>query len=367
MGGRGSLRGSGPRPRRGRGEGGDEARHPLPVPGRPGRGGGTVLVGPRSVAVLAEGSRAVILPIPGDLVPTVDHGAPVREGQEVLQADLPGGEVVFVERVEAHGDRATVRVRYRVQVECEEAATVRVGDKVERGSPCPRGDPAPLPHGGRRGPEDEGVPPHRAPEGLPLPRGGHQRQALRGRDPPDPQQRPDRGPRGVVLSPQRRGPVGDLPAGGPAAGRGERGDPPRAGGACRGEAAGAPFPGWGHGGRRRGGPHPGGPRAGGGPGDPPGEGRGPRGAADGAAPGVPDPPGERELLRISRAALLRKSWLAAASFERTTKVLADAALRGEDDYLDGLKPCLMVGKRIPVGTGFPGRQASEVESASGGA
>ena len=69
------------------------------------------------------------------------------------------------------------------------------------------------------------------------------------------------------------------------------------------------------------------------------------------------PQGERELLRISRAALLRKSWLAAASFERTTKVLADAALRGEDDYLDGLKPCLMVGKRIPVGTGFPGRNA----------
>jgi DNA-directed RNA polymerase subunit beta' len=64
------------------------------------------------------------------------------------------------------------------------------------------------------------------------------------------------------------------------------------------------------------------------------------------------PQGERELLRVSRAALLRKSWLSAASFERTTKVLADAALRGEEDRLDGLKPCLMVGKKVPVGTGF---------------
>jgi len=66
------------------------------------------------------------------------------------------------------------------------------------------------------------------------------------------------------------------------------------------------------------------------------------------------PIGERELLRISKAALQTKGWLSAASFQRTTKVLAEAALRGEVDDLQGLKPNIIVGKRIPAGTGFPG-------------
>ncbi|MGB2982895.1 MAG: DNA-directed RNA polymerase subunit beta' [Candidatus Bipolaricaulia bacterium] len=64
------------------------------------------------------------------------------------------------------------------------------------------------------------------------------------------------------------------------------------------------------------------------------------------------PDGERELLRISKAALQTKGWLSAASFQRTTKVLAEAALRGEVDELGGLKPSIIVGKRIPAGTGF---------------
>jgi len=64
------------------------------------------------------------------------------------------------------------------------------------------------------------------------------------------------------------------------------------------------------------------------------------------------PLGERELLRISKAALQTKGWLSAASFQRTTKVLSEAALRGEIDNLDGLKPSVIVGKRIPLGTGF---------------
>jgi len=70
------------------------------------------------------------------------------------------------------------------------------------------------------------------------------------------------------------------------------------------------------------------------------------------------PDGERELLRISKAALQTKGWLSAASFQRTTKVLAEAALRGETDQLDGLKPSIIVGKRIPAGTGFllPGEE-----------
>jgi len=70
------------------------------------------------------------------------------------------------------------------------------------------------------------------------------------------------------------------------------------------------------------------------------------------------PVGERELLRISKAALQTKGWLSAASFQRTTKVLAEAALRGEVDELDGLKPNIIVGKRIPAGTGFPNRPAT---------
>ncbi|MFC2105130.1 hypothetical protein ACFLRV_00520 [Candidatus Bipolaricaulota bacterium] len=64
------------------------------------------------------------------------------------------------------------------------------------------------------------------------------------------------------------------------------------------------------------------------------------------------PDGERELLRISRAALQTKGWLSAASFQRTTKVLSEAALRGEVDDLSGLKPSIIVGKRIPSGTNF---------------
>ena len=64
------------------------------------------------------------------------------------------------------------------------------------------------------------------------------------------------------------------------------------------------------------------------------------------------PNGVRELLRISKAALQTKGWLSAASFQRTTKVLAEAALRGETDEMEGLKPSIIVGKRIPSGTGF---------------
>ncbi len=75
------------------------------------------------------------------------------------------------------------------------------------------------------------------------------------------------------------------------------------------------------------------------------------------------PVGERELLRISKAALQTKGWLSAASFQRTTKVLAEAALRGEMDELEGLKPSIIVGKRIPAGTGFPSRMAKGTKAA----
>jgi DNA-directed RNA polymerase subunit beta' len=64
------------------------------------------------------------------------------------------------------------------------------------------------------------------------------------------------------------------------------------------------------------------------------------------------PVGERALLRISKAALETKAFLSAASFQRTTAILAEAALRGEIDRLEGLKPNVIVGKKIPAGTGF---------------
>lgn len=64
------------------------------------------------------------------------------------------------------------------------------------------------------------------------------------------------------------------------------------------------------------------------------------------------PEGERALLRISKAALETKSWLSAASFQRTTTVLAEAALKGAVDKLESLKPAVIVSKRIPAGTGF---------------
>ncbi len=64
------------------------------------------------------------------------------------------------------------------------------------------------------------------------------------------------------------------------------------------------------------------------------------------------PVGERVLLRISKAALETKPWLSAASFQRTTTVLAESALRGAIDPLEDLKSNVIVGRLIPAGTGF---------------
>ena len=59
-----------------------------------------------------------------------------------------------------------------------------------------------------------------------------------------------------------------------------------------------------------------------------------------------NPVGERTLLRISKSALETKSWLSAASFQRTTTVLAEAAMRGLEDPLEGLKPNVIIGRLI---------------------
>ncbi|MCD4652047.1 MAG: DNA-directed RNA polymerase subunit beta', partial [Candidatus Cloacimonetes bacterium] len=68
---------------------------------------------------------------------------------------------------------------------------------------------------------------------------------------------------------------------------------------------------------------------------------------DGATPATY----EQLLLGITKASLLTESWLSAASFQETTKVLTQAAIEGKIDKLEGLKECIILGQRIPVGTG----------------
>jgi DNA-directed RNA polymerase subunit beta' len=56
---------------------------------------------------------------------------------------------------------------------------------------------------------------------------------------------------------------------------------------------------------------------------------------------------------ITRASLQTKSWMSAASFQETTKVLNEAAINGKVDYLEGLKENVICGHLIPAGTGNP--------------
>ena len=62
--------------------------------------------------------------------------------------------------------------------------------------------------------------------------------------------------------------------------------------------------------------------------------------------------GERVLLGITKASLQTNSFISAASFQETTRVLTDAAIRGKVDNLEGLKENVIVGRLIPAGTGF---------------
>ena len=55
---------------------------------------------------------------------------------------------------------------------------------------------------------------------------------------------------------------------------------------------------------------------------------------------------------ITRASLQTKSFISAASFQETTKVLNEAAVNGKVDHLEGLKENVIVGHRIPAGTGL---------------
>jgi len=61
---------------------------------------------------------------------------------------------------------------------------------------------------------------------------------------------------------------------------------------------------------------------------------------------------ERELLGITKASLATESFISAASFQETTRVLTEAAVTGKRDHLRGLKENVVVGRLIPAGTGL---------------
>jgi len=63
--------------------------------------------------------------------------------------------------------------------------------------------------------------------------------------------------------------------------------------------------------------------------------------------------GRPELMGITKASLATESWLSAASFQETTRVLTEAAIDGRADHLIGLKENIILGKLIPAGTGMP--------------
>ncbi|MEG0619845.1 MAG: DNA-directed RNA polymerase subunit beta' [Raoultibacter sp.] len=70
------------------------------------------------------------------------------------------------------------------------------------------------------------------------------------------------------------------------------------------------------------------------------------------AEGKEPPVGQPLLLGITKASLATDSFLSAASFQETTKVLTDAAIEGKTDHLVGLKENVIIGKPIPAGTGL---------------
>ena len=67
------------------------------------------------------------------------------------------------------------------------------------------------------------------------------------------------------------------------------------------------------------------------------------------------------LLGITKASLQTDSFLSAASFQETTKVLTEAAIKGKIDHLQGLKENVLIGKLIPAGTGLEAYRAVEVK------
>ncbi|MGB1374003.1 MAG: DNA-directed RNA polymerase subunit beta' [Aequoribacter sp.] len=83
--------------------------------------------------------------------------------------------------------------------------------------------------------------------------------------------------------------------------------------------------------------------------------------ADGLVPAS----GERELLGITKASLATESFISAASFQETTRVLTEAAVTGKRDYLRGLKENVVVGRLIPAGTGLAYHEERRKKRAQG--
>ncbi|MCL2848693.1 MAG: DNA-directed RNA polymerase subunit beta', partial [Micrococcales bacterium] len=71
--------------------------------------------------------------------------------------------------------------------------------------------------------------------------------------------------------------------------------------------------------------------------------------------------GRPELMGITKASLATDSWLSAASFQETTKVLTEAAMSSRSDPLLGLKENVILGKLIPAGTGLQRYRDVEIE------
>jgi DNA-directed RNA polymerase subunit beta' len=78
--------------------------------------------------------------------------------------------------------------------------------------------------------------------------------------------------------------------------------------------------------------------------------------------GVRPAEGRPELMGITKASLATDSWLSAASFQETTRVLTEAAIDGRGDNLIGLKENIIIGKLIPAGTGMARYRDFDVEA-----
>jgi DNA-directed RNA polymerase subunit beta' len=72
---------------------------------------------------------------------------------------------------------------------------------------------------------------------------------------------------------------------------------------------------------------------------------------------------EPVLLGITKASLQTKSFISAASFQETTRVLTDAAIKGKSDDLYGLKENVIVGRLIPAGSGMSRIRLNDVAKA----
>ena len=83
--------------------------------------------------------------------------------------------------------------------------------------------------------------------------------------------------------------------------------------------------------------------------------------AEGKRPAI----GTQIILGITKASLATNSFLSAASFQETTKVLTEAAIKGKRDPLIGLKENVIIGKLIPAGTGMKRYRNVDVDLGEG--